>query len=409
MPKRPLVLDLAPLKQELVRLGPEVGLDAVGFCHAEPFLDMRARLEVSSANGWSAGMAFTYRNPQRSTDPAASMAEVASLVVGARSYLRASPPRPEGYVGQVARYSWSDQYRPLRSALGRLADRLRQEGYKAMVLADDNALVDRAAALRAGLGWAGRNTNVLLFGSGSYFLLGSVLTDAPLAQAPHQDGQGFPQEEEPSPSPGRSGCGSCRRCLEACPTGALLGEGVLDARRCLAWLLQAPGPFPPEMREALGGRIYGCDDCQEACPPNRLQLRRKPPPAPEAGAEAWVDLLWVLEASDQDLEARLGRWYVARRQWRHVRRNALVALGNVGDGSDPALQRVLVEALKDPDPLVRGHAVWTAWRLGRTDLLAGLGDEQDPFVRCELGRAGLDMGGAPEVSEPARGGAGGRL
>ena len=128
------------------------------------------------------------------------------------------------------------------------------------MVADDNALVDREAAYRAGLGWYGKNANLLLPGEGSWFVLGSVVTDAPAA---------------PPSRPRRcaDGCGTCTRCLDGCPTGAIVAPGVVDARRCLAWLLQVEGAFPREHRVALGDRLYGCDDCQEVCPPNR---RRRP-------------------------------------------------------------------------------------------------------------------------------------
>jgi epoxyqueuosine reductase len=145
--------------------------------------------------------------------------------------------------------------------------------------------------------------------------------------------------------------------------------GVLDARRCLAWLLEAPGSFPVEFREALGGRVYGCDECQEVCPPNRLEDRRTPPPAAQPSDEAWVELVEMLDTPDEELLARFERWYIPRRQARYLRRNALVALGNVGDGSDPAVGRVLAGALADPDPLVREHAEWAAERLHRRDLV----------------------------------------
>ena len=341
---------------ELRELGRAAGLDAVGVAGAEPFAGARRALEDRKAAGLHGGMHFTYGDPARSTEPARAVPGAQALVVGARSYRRAEPARPAaggGPLGRVARYSWDDPYTPLRTALGAIAGRLQADGWQARVLADDNALVDREAAYRAGLGWYGKNANLLLPGRGSWFVLGSVVTDAPL-----------PADEAPV----ADGCGACTRCLPACPTGALVAPGVLDARRCLAWLLEAPGSFPLEHREALGGRIYGCDDCQEACPPNRAADRADPPPPAQPGDEAWVPLVEMLEASDDELLERYGRWYVPRRQPRYLRRNALVALGNVADGTDPAVARVLADALADDDPIVREHAEWAAHRLGRRDL-----------------------------------------
>src|SRR5690606_29555801 len=134
---------------------------------------------------------------------------------------------------------------------------------------------------------------------------------------------------------------------------------VVDARRCLAWLLQVDGPFPREHRVALGDRLYGCDDCQEVCPPNRRADRADPPPAAD-GAEAVVDLLDLLAATDDELLARHGRWYVPRREARYLRRNALVVLGNVADGRDARVAAALRRCLAWPDPLVRAHAVWAS-------------------------------------------------
>jgi epoxyqueuosine reductase len=359
--------DLRPLAEELCRLGRGAGLDAVGVAPAETFTGTRRILQERKAAGLHGGMHFTYGDPIRATEPDRALAGARALVVGARSYRRADPPPPAlGPAARVARYSWADEYAPLREALGAMAGRLNADGWRATVLADDNALVDREAAYRAGLGWYGKNTNLLLPGRGSWFVLGSVITDAPL-----------PADERPVDD----GCGPCTRCLPACPTGALVAPGVLDARRCLAWLLEAPGSFPVEYREALGGRIYGCDECQEACPPNKARDRRDPPPAAGAHDEAWVELVGLLESSDDDLLARFGRWYVPRRQARYLRRNALVALGNVGDGSDPAVARVLSRALAGADPLVREHAEWAAHRLGRGDLVAAAHDTAVPAAR----------------------------
>ncbi len=372
-----------PTVDELVAVGREAGLDAVGVARAEPFATTREHLARRKAAGLHGGMAFTYRRPERSTDAGQALPGAKSLVVAARSYLRSPPvgaadqrnppgerpPRPEG---RVARYAWEDHYAALRHGLSAVAERLRRAGWRARVVADDNALVDREAAYRAGLGWYGKNANLLLPGQGSWFVLGSVITDAPLATTP-TDGRVA------------DGCGTCRRCLDGCPTHAIVAPGVVDARRCLAWLLQAEGRFPPEHRVALGDRIYGCDDCQEVCPPNRRHTRRDQPPPPASDiAQPVVDLLDMLAAGDADLLDRYGRWYVPRRQPRYLRRNALVALANVADPHNPEVEKALARALGDPDPIVRGHAVWAARRLGRDDLVAYLAAEEDPLVRAEL-------------------------
>jgi len=356
-----MVAALSFLAGELHAAGLRAGLDAVGVAPADPFVATRRDLDERKAAGLHGGMHFTYGNPARSTDPDQALPGARSLVVGARSYRRADPdPHPwPGPAGAVARYSWDDAYAPLRTALGEVAGLLRAAGWRARVLADDNALVDRAAAHRAGIGWYGKNTNLLLPGRGSWFVLGSVVTDAPLP---------------PAVAPVEDGCGTCTRCLPACPTGALIAPGVLDARRCLAWLLQADGDFPVEHREALGGRVYGCDECQEVCPPNRSADRRRPPPPAQEHDEATVPLVDLLEASDDELLDRYGRWYIPRRQPRYLRRNALVALGNVGDGADPDVVRVLQRALRSDDPMLRGHAAWAATRLGRADLVGAGAD-----------------------------------
>ena len=214
-----------------------------------------------------------------------------------------------------------------------IAGRLRAAGERALAFADDNAIVDREVAYLGGLGWFGKNANLLVAGAGSWFVLGSVVTtasfDAELAEAPVADG-----------------CGSCRRCIDMCPTGAIVAPGVIDGRRCLAWVLQRPGSIPVELRTAVGDRIYGCDDCQEACPPTVRLGRRHVRPlgefasASHRGVQAWVDVLDLLDADDDTLLHRHGRWYIAGRDPRWLRRNALVVLGNVGDGADGARRRL---------------------------------------------------------------------
>lgn len=335
-----------PTADQLRARGLAAGLDAVGVAPATPFAGTRRHLEERRAAGLHGGMHFTYGDPARATDPARALPGARALVVGARRYRRADPPAPAEAAGAVARYARADHYGVLREALDAVAGDLRAGGWKARVLCDDNALVDREAAHRAGLGWYGKNANLLLPGQGSWFVLGSVVTDAPV-----------PSDAEPA----ADGCGTCTRCIDACPTGAIVAPGVVDARRCLAWLVQARGTFPLEFREALGGRLYGCDDCQEVCPPNRTADRREAPVEVE-GEEAWVPLVALLASTDEELLARHGRWYIPRREARWLRRNALVALGNVG-GCDPEVVGALRRFAEGDDELLAEHARWALDRV----------------------------------------------
>jgi epoxyqueuosine reductase len=362
--------------EEVCAAGRDAGLDRVGIASAEPFTDTQRILEERRAEGLAGSMQFTYRNPARSTDPARTLPAVASLVVGARRYDRAMPGSPPAGrpMARVARYATDDHYADLRHGLDAIAARLVRDGWSARVVSDDNALVDRPAAHRAGLGWYGKNANVLVPGIGSWVVLGSVLTDAPL-----------PRAEQIVPD----GCGSCRRCLDACPTDAIVAPGVVDARRCLAWLVQAEGIFPVEHRAALGDRIYGCDDCQEVCPPSRRGVDQPTvdnSPSTRTGPGSWVDVLDLLAADDEALLARFGRWYIPRREPRYLRRNALVVLGNTASLADPRVAAALGPAMADPDPIIRAHAVWAARRLGLDPLPTAVLVDDDPLVRAEVER-----------------------
>lgn len=354
---------------ELRAIGMTAGLDALGVARAEEFTSTRDDLHARKADGLHATMQFTYRNPDRATDPVRHLPGARSLVVGARSYHRADDTSAPEPAGRVAKYVWEDHYAQLRSSLEVVADRLRADGWRTRLLIDDNALVDREAAYRAGLGWYGKNANLLLPDSGSWFVLGSILTDADL----------------PAAEPLADGCGTCTRCLTSCPTDAIVRPGVIDANRCLAWLVQAKGTFPPEFRAALGDRIYGCDDCQDVCPPNRRRARQ-PVEISNAARRPWVSLLEILAADDETLLERYGVWYIPGREARYLRRNALVALGNTADGADAAVAAAVDTALRSPDEVVRAHAVWAAKRLGRDDLLSAVAGDDHPDVAEELAR-----------------------
>ena len=363
--------------ESLLHFARELGLDRVGVTDAAPLSRARVAIDDRKARGLSDTMGFTYRNPSRSTDPNTAVEGARSIIVAARSYHSDQPDHPGGISARVARYAQDDHYTPLRQALQKVALRLRADGYRAVVFADENNLVDREVAYRAGLGWFGKNANILLPGAGSFFSLGSIVTTAVLA---------------PASQPAPDGCGTCRACYDECPTQAIVADGVIDARRCLAWLVQKPGIFPREFRVALGDRLYGCDDCQTSCPPTvRLHSRHHARIAPIAGPGAFVDVIELLNESNESLLEKYGSWYLADRDPRWLRRNGLIILGNIAPVDISArensvmspVEQVLRRYLGDIDPMLRLHALWAAVRLGRRDLVESLAVDADESVRDE--------------------------
>ena len=375
IPKNPRTVDPgapggADYLRELETVARAAGLDRIGVAPAAPLTRAREQMAARVSAGLVNGMKFTYHKPLRSTDPSALVPDARSVIVGVRSYDIApvddtSSDAPGGSPrAQVARYAWVDHYAHLKASLKQVAGRLRADGHRAVVFADDNSIVDREVAWLAGIGWYGKNANILVPGAGSFFVIGCVVTTADLPVARIVE----------------DGCGACTRCIPACPTGAIPAPGVIDANRCLSWLLQKPGVFPPEFREALHDRIYGCDDCQTACP----FTRRRPPAAPDGPVESSIDILGLLSCDDATVMERVDRWYVHDRDAVWVKRNLLINLGNVAHPSDQRTVAALRDALADERPVLRAHAVWAAARLGLYGLLPA--DDPDGMVRDELSR-----------------------
>ena len=365
-------IDKSKYTDQLLTLGRNSGLHQVGVASAEVLHRARQALNERKSQGLHNQMQFTYRNPNRSTDPTAALPSAKSVIVGALSYSTQMPEQPEKLSARVARYVWSDYYAQLRESLRQIAKQLVSDGFRAVVLADDNAIVDREVAYQAGLGWFGKNSNLLIAGAGSYFVLGCVVTNAPLVVAD---------------KPVEDGCGSCRRCLDNCPTQAIIAPGVIDANKCLAWLLQKPGVFDRDFRVALGDRLYGCDDCQEVCPPTVRFEKRTSVIADEQvkhddHANAWVSVQKILLADDESLLKEFGAWYIANRDPKWLRRNALVILGNIGDANDKLVVELLQKYCNHSDAILRSHAVWAAARLGLNHLLPL--SEDDEIVLAEL-------------------------
>ncbi len=325
---------------ELGRLASELGIDVIGAAPAEPYRATEEHIRERRERGLFADMRFTMAQPDVSCHPESLIEDARTVVSAALSYY-APGPEPEIGEGRLPRYTWTDRYAALREKLEELGRRL---GGEHRVLVDANQHVDREGAARAGIGFYGKNTLLITRRHGSWVVLGTLVTSA---------------DVEPSATLSLD-CGSCRLCIDACPTGALDEPGVLDSTRCLSYWTQAPAPIPDGYRAALEDQVYGCDICQDVCPWNRGAEKRAVDEALPADAEPVVSLAEWLEASDEELRERYDRLYVPRNDPRYLRRNALVAAGNSGD---MRLAPVVGRYAESGDELLAEHAEWAAERL----------------------------------------------
>jgi epoxyqueuosine reductase len=328
------------------------GFSLVGCAPLEP-LPLADFLADWLAAGRAGEMRWLPGHAAAGLDPRQNFPWARSVISVALAY-PPPPPEPPGWqrrlTGRVAAYAAGpDYHRTMRARLDRLAAALaaRFRGTRYVSLVDTGPLLEREWARRAGVGWVGKNTLVLDRGAGSYHVLGELVTDL---------------DVEPTPPP-RDHCGSCTRCVDVCPTGALERDYTMDPRRCIAYLtIEHRGAIPPGLRPALANWVFGCDLCQEACPWNG--------PAAETGDGWLAPSLVELVALDGDgFARRYAGTSVARTGRRGLVRNAAVALGNSGN---PDAVPALARALADRDPLVRGHAAWGLGRLGGAAARAAL-------------------------------------
>ncbi len=354
------VPDGAPyLRDQLAAMAAVRGLELLGVTSAEPLVEDRARMEASVAGGRMGRMDWMGGDrPQVATDPRRHDADARSVLVVAAPYvgqsragwdpdpgalrkalgpvLEASPALP---AGKIARYALGTDYHvALRASLAGLAADLRAAGLPAgdVAYVDDRPLAERGLAARAGIGWIGKNTNLLTHqASGSWVFLGAILSSAEL----------------PTDAPIRSSCGSCTRCLGGCPTGALVAPRTIDARRCISYLtIEHPGAFEPWEAAAIGEWIFGCDVCQEVCPVNGEADDDGPLLVP------LMPLIeWLLGLGARAFGRAVGETALTRAGRHRLLRNALAALANSGPLASDA--RPLVEwAARDARPEVRSQA-----------------------------------------------------
>ncbi len=332
-----------PLEPRLKRHGRALGFDLVGVAPAAP-ADGFDRLRDWLDRGYAGEMTYMHRHADARRHPASVLPEVRSVVMLGMNYHPGRDENDEGQCGRVARYGrGADYHDVLRERLNRLLAWLQSElpGCVGRGVVDTAPLLERDFARRAGLGWFGKNTLLLNKRLGSYFFLAALLVDAELRpDAPFEHRH----------------CGTCTACLDACPTEAFVGPGVLDSRRCISYLtIELKGAVPPELRRGIGDWLFGCDICQEVCPWNRrAPAATEPALRPRLELES-VDPIELLGLDEEEFRRRFRGTALMRSKRRGLLRNAALVLGNVGDERAlPALRR----ALDDPDPIVREAAAW---------------------------------------------------
>jgi len=359
----------------------DLGFVACGIARAEADATARFIFHQRLDLGYYDGLPwFNHQRADRATDARTALHSAVSVVTLAAPYKTRYCPTPDdgdpdaGLRGRIARYAWGrDYHRVLEKKLRALAALIAERcGARSRSMVDYAPLAERAYAARAGIGWFGKSTNLLLPSFGSWVLLAELVTTAPL---------------EPDP-PLRKSCGSCVRCIAACPTGAIAGPYVLDNRRCISFqTIENRGAIPRDLRPLLGDWVFGCDLCQDACPVGRGEADSALPEfRPNSLEEALPELTSLLALSEEEFRARFAGRAIMRAKRTGLVRNACVVLGNLGEPrAVPALARALRE---DPSPIVRGHAAWALGRIGgaaaRRALDAAFVVESDPTVRDEI-------------------------
>jgi epoxyqueuosine reductase len=351
------------------------GFDGVGIVAPTAIPDAAERFAAFLADGGHGDMDWLARDPHRRVDPRALWGEVRSIVMLGLNYGPGDDPLAilaRGARGAVSVYAQGDDYHDIiKPRLKSIARWLVQNGGgDVKVFVDTAAVMEKPLAAAAGLGWQGKHTNLVSRDFGSWLFLGAIFTTLEL----------------PPDAPEVDHCGSCRACLDVCPTAAFPAPYRLDARRCISYLtIEHKGPIARELRPLMGNRIYGCDDCLAVCPWNKFaQAGREAKLAARASLRAppLADLARLDDAAFRTLFAKSP---VKRTGRDRFVRNVAIAIGNSGD---PALAPEAERLLDDPSPLVRGAAVWALGRLDRACLAARAGgDERDGAVREEWAAA----------------------
>ena len=318
---------------------------------------------------------YTEERVRRANRPQELLEGAQSVISLALSYNTGEPEYPDTQPrGKIARYAWGEDYHDvIKKRLRSFAEKLPEIAGRPVstrIFVDDGPMNDRAAAARAGIGWFGKNTNILTQSHGSWVFLAQVITDILL---------------KPD-APLKKTCGQCSLCIPACPTGAIVAPYVIDNKRCISYLtIELRGAIPRELRPLVGDWVFGCDICQDVCPVNRKAQGSLEPAFQQRHDFAAPALIPLLELDQPAFSERFRRSPIKRAKRIGLQRNVCIALGNIGD---PAAVPALAKALRHDSSLVRQHAAWALGRIGGTEASGArhtaLKDEADPEVVEEI-------------------------
>ncbi|MDW0114934.1 tRNA epoxyqueuosine(34) reductase QueG [Sporosarcina saromensis] len=368
-------MKVAQLQQSIREYAHAIGIDKIGFTTAAPFLELKNRLKRQQELGYQSG--FEESDVEKRTEPTLLLDQAESIIAIAVAYPSKMDASPKGKKGErrgiFCRASWGMDYHVvLREKLQLLetfiATQVPDAKMRSMV--DTGELVDRAVAERAGIGWSAKNCSIITPEFGSYVYLGEMITNIPFAPD-------TPMEDE---------CKDCTLCLDACPTGALIQGGQLNAQRCIAFLTQSKKPIPEEFRAKIGNRIYGCDTCQTVCPKNKGKYNlHQEAFAPEPQLTKPL-LTPMLKLTNRQFKESFGHMSGSWRGKNPIQRNAILALAHFKEeASVPLLAELLVS---DPRPLIRGTTAWALGEIATAEAIEAvqqaLQTEEDPGVRIEL-------------------------
>ncbi len=369
------------LQQEIIDYSKTIGIDKIGFASASPFEELKSRLLRQQELGYQSG--FEPKDIEKRTNPELLLPGAKSIIAIALAYpakLKDAPRSTRNERrGLFARASWGEDYHHiLRDRLQKLEAFIKEKlpDAKLQSMVDTGELSDRAVAERAGIGWSGKNCAIITPEFGSYVYLGEMVTNIPFVPD----------------SPIEDQCGSCRACLDACPTGALVQGGQINAQKCISFLTQTKDFIPDEFRTKIGNRLYGCDSCQTACPKNKgidFHFHEEMKPEPEVVKPL---LKPILSISNRDFKETFGSLSGSWRGKKPIQRNAIIALGHFKDNSAiPELTKVLKD---DPRPVLRGTAAWALGKIGDESAIEILKEaslkEKDAQVLQEIEK-GLNM------------------